>query len=116
MERFFINVFITWIWNFYHVPSCIQIGQGVYTGVINVLQIRGLNVTDTRGSIVIRGGRRLGGYVLPFEFLADSAQRIRPHRSVVEVGIRVSPEQVVPRINVLHSGSMKFWDEAKPNG
>lgn len=98
------------------IPGCIQIGQGVYTGVINVLQIRGLNVTDTRGGIVIRGCRRLGGYVLPFEFLADSAQGIRPHRTVVEAGIRVSSEQVVPRINVFHSGSMKFWDEAKPDG
>lgn len=82
---------------------------------MNVLKIGALDETDTRRHAVIRRGRRLRAKVLPLELFADPAKGIRPHGAVVQAGVAVAAEQVMPGIDIFHSGAMKLRDEAQPD-
>lgn len=59
---------------------------------MDILKIRTLNEADTGGDTVIRGGRWFRAEILPFEFLADSAQRIRSHGTIVQTRIAMAAE------------------------
>lgn len=73
---------------------------------MNVLKIGALDEADTRRHAVIRRGRRFRAKVLPLELLGDPAEGIRPHGTVIQTGVAVAAEQVVPGIDILHSGTM----------
>lgn len=82
---------------------------------MDVLEIGARDEADARRDAVIRRGRRIRAKVLPLEFLADPAERIRSHRAIIQTGITVAAEQVMSGIDILHPGTMKFWDEAQPD-
>lgn len=82
---------------------------------MDVLKIGARDKTDARSDAVIRRGRRIRAKVLPLEFLADPAERIRSHGTVVQTGVAMATEQVMSGIDILHSGTMKLRDEAQPD-
>jgi len=81
---------------------------------MDVLEIGALDKADACRDAVVRRGRRIRAEVLPLEFLADPAERIRPHEAIVQAGIAVTAEQIVPGIDVLHPGAVELRDEAQP--
>jgi len=82
---------------------------------MDVLKIGARNKADACRNAIIRRGWWIRAKVLPLDFFADSAERIRSHEAVVQTGVAVATEQVVPGIDILHSSTMKFWDEAQPD-
>lgn len=82
---------------------------------MDVLEIGARDEADARRDAVIRRGRRIRAKVLPLEFLADPAERIRSHGAVVQAGVAVAAEQVMSGIDILHPGTMKLRDEAQPD-
>lgn len=82
---------------------------------MDVLEIGARDEADARRDAVIRRGRRIRAKVLPLEFLADPAERVRSHGAVVQAGVAVAAEQVMSGIDILHSGAMKLRDEAQPD-
>lgn len=82
---------------------------------MDVLEIGARDEADARRDAVIRRGRRIRAKVLPLEFLADPAERIRSYGAVVQAGVAVAAEQVMSGIDILHSGTMKLRDEAQPD-
>lgn len=82
---------------------------------MDVLQIRALDKADACRDTVVRRGRRIRAEVLPLELLADPAEWVRPHETVVQAGIAVAAEQIVPGVDILHPGAMQLRHEAQPH-
>lgn len=82
---------------------------------MDVLKIGARNKADARRDAVIRRGWCIRAKILPLELLADPAERVWSYEAVVQTGVAMATEQVVPGIDVLHSSAMQLRDEAQPD-